>query len=1253
MTQTRNTAISNPATLFAMNRVQKPQGTFAMYRGNEVLFNTVKVKGRNTSITETDAFVKSYLPIIHDQDKGKNMLYSISYRLADGRWYNSKWYNEEKEFFSPDLTEYGLDNDDMTVSEILIRRVENVPNPEGGTDEHNDCLYYAIKFALGNDYLKFLPQNPYVMKKWLRGLKIEGEGEEMKVVERFENDENDEEWRDRPIHYGFLEKILEDKLKCCVNVKGEYSYESKKKHPRKIVVELNNGHYTYQNNQAVRKQLVKWKAHEKNYVLFVEREDCYLTYNGEYLLENWDLSHADLNTSKTCIYKQFKVMERGNCSVDNKRRMKELKKLGNVAEYQELEGECMREYYHNFMSESEKLKDITGGQIDLKQHGYDINNCILTEFWNRARTYEFQPIQEEEAKWLEGTNRYGLLYSQNGISGNFNCYDVNSYYPHLMKNPKLLIPYGEPSYQVINEVPKIVRLGIYRARIGGVSPTTATPQTPTSSGIDRRLFLPNSRNYYTNEDIKRAIQLNYKVEMIMDGKPNFCHYETHIKANHLFAEYVDYFYQFKSQTPLAKVMLNKLWGLLCEKVKVKETTTTQTTQKIDVGDSINDLENWNSFPRNMEGMTHIITKKFKRPHARIGSFLTAYGRTELSKLIEPYVDTVVQVKTDGFYTTKTDIPVSKEMGKLKLEKSGYFKINSLNNIEETEMELIVNEIEGTVAPSNSPTPKKEDEQLEPESGKIDLKGDAKPPSQPTKMTTTMKPRVQRPQAQLEAELKAKMEAKLKANSKESLTRDDDEYKEWKADFEKENFMLTSPYAYHKQLTGANGTKQYESYTRKDFRELNSHHGECLQLWFDDEKRRSYNYKLFVPFTKKNVCPPNIYNTFEGFKYNTVLYELKAKNGSSTEWFHEYLRSLTDNDEKAYKFLLWYIADIVQNPNKSPHISIVLKGLQGVGKDTLTRIIEALIGLQYVFTTDKFDDLFGSFNDSLKDKIAVCLEEAEWSSAKAVENHLKSFITCEKIGIREMYKPKYNVNNIIRLLLSSNAEKPVPIPPGNRRFWIVMCGTKYCLNEKYWKAIHASINDEKTMNTLYHELKNIKIPDGWNLVSNIPITKEQYNQEKSNIHPLWSFLKETFDEDSPRYCKKTLDDMFSQTKNGMFEITNTDFQRYFLDYCKDENSFINEKNFKPATDIAGKLRGAEGYSTTRKRIVINGNDKAERFTVMIFDRKVLLEHIRKCNYCADRLEERVLQQGVCYVPGVKSPTTSGDIAPRPTPSGIGN
>ena len=98
----------------------------------------------------------------------------------------------------------------------------------------------------------------------------------------------------------------------------------------------------------------------------------------------------------------------------------------------------------------------------------------------------------------------------------FKVYDFNSFYPYIIKNPKMLLPCGKPEYQTLEEVPKIVAVGIYRAVI---------------SGYDRRVFLPNNGNYYTYIDIKRAIELKYKIEMIQDGKPNFIYYKKRVQAN--------------------------------------------------------------------------------------------------------------------------------------------------------------------------------------------------------------------------------------------------------------------------------------------------------------------------------------------------------------------------------------------------------------------------------------------------------------------------------------------------------------------------------------------------------------------------------------------------------------------------------------------------------------------------------------------------------------------------------------------------
>jgi len=33
------------------------------------------------------------------------------------------------------------------------------------------------------------------------------------------------------------------------------------------------------------------------------------------------------------------------------------------------------------MTNCETLKQLTEGKIDMKEHGYDIKNCVLTQFW--------------------------------------------------------------------------------------------------------------------------------------------------------------------------------------------------------------------------------------------------------------------------------------------------------------------------------------------------------------------------------------------------------------------------------------------------------------------------------------------------------------------------------------------------------------------------------------------------------------------------------------------------------------------------------------------------------------------------------------------------------------------------------------------------------------------------------------------------------------------------------------------------------
>ena len=118
------------------------------------------------------------------------------------------------------------------------------------------------------------------------------------------------------------------------------------------------------------------------------------------LVGEGDLNYEDLNKSKTCIFKKYSVLGKGNCNGENRKLLMEYRCDRKTKEYEVLEGECLIERYHNFMNECEELKQLTEGKVDLKEHQYNVKHCVLKEFWKRGRVLEFQDIDNIEDEWL-------------------------------------------------------------------------------------------------------------------------------------------------------------------------------------------------------------------------------------------------------------------------------------------------------------------------------------------------------------------------------------------------------------------------------------------------------------------------------------------------------------------------------------------------------------------------------------------------------------------------------------------------------------------------------------------------------------------------------------------------------------------------------------------------------------------------------------------------------------------------------------
>lgn len=82
----------------------------------------VKVKGRNASVNEANQFIDKTMNDLFTRHTTKEKRYQVLFKLTDGRWYSSKFFNSDESDYYPDLRdpEYGIDVSGESVEHINI-----------------------------------------------------------------------------------------------------------------------------------------------------------------------------------------------------------------------------------------------------------------------------------------------------------------------------------------------------------------------------------------------------------------------------------------------------------------------------------------------------------------------------------------------------------------------------------------------------------------------------------------------------------------------------------------------------------------------------------------------------------------------------------------------------------------------------------------------------------------------------------------------------------------------------------------------------------------------------------------------------------------------------------------------------------------------------------------------------------------------------------------------------------------------------
>jgi hypothetical protein len=253
----------------------------------------------------------------------------------------------------------------------------------------------------------------------------------------------------------------------------------------------------------------------------------------------------------------------------------------------------------------------------------------------------------------------------------------------------------------------------------------------------------------------------------------------------------------------------------------------------------------------------------------------------------------------------------------------------------------------------------------------------------------------------------------------------------------------------------------------------------MTKWLNDNNIKLYNRMDFQPYNERRMPDVRNFNLFRGFSPATKTPYTKADADQILKPFHELGTELSGGDKTNYEFLLSYLADIIQNPEKKCPLAFIIKGKQGTGKNVWLNAFGKLLGAQHYISSSNPRDFFGDYAEGFYHKLLVNMNECEGKDTFQFEGRIKSFITEETITLNRKFVQEITIANLARVIIFTNKPNPIPIDvtSKDRRFVVYETTDKYLHKSKgslYWKGLIAHFNSPIFTACLYDYLNNLDI-----------------------------------------------------------------------------------------------------------------------------------------------------------------------------------
>lgn len=354
----------------------------------------------------------------------------------------------------------------------------------------------------------------------------------------------------------------------------------------------------------------------------------------------------------------------------------------------------------------------------------------------------------------------------------------------------------------------------------------------------------------------------------------------------------------------------------------------------------------------------------------------------------------------------------------------------------------------------------------------------------------------------------------------------------------------------------------------------------LSKYQNDPYKSAYLGLSFSPFgshTQKLLISNGDYNLFTGFGFHHLLtynekMNIPAQKHNDFNWFLGYIKKYVCgldharklNDEKAiqlaehsFNYLMYYLANIIQNPTVCPQIILCLySNVHGTGKSGLCKFLSNMYGGSLCYF-GSYDQIMEKHTTAHVGKLLNVIEESDRKTSRKYHSMMKDYSQREVAVYNEKNKPQCHIKTFVRYIQTTNDKDGIFFTSEDRRHVVY---TFHKMSDKSRVKRLLSIEQDPYIMYLFglYLTEKVKIPyvklNDWE--KERPLTPDYYSMRAED--PVTQFFKSFLRMEG--VSLEHLPDneyLIDENKNTIVSVAKESFYQLFVLFFN-ENNCLNRK-----------------------------------------------------------------------------------------------